>query len=133
MDKQKRPYRRRCRGGLPNCKNYIGDYKDVDGVDCCKQCDDYVDENPYDPYWEQMEDSFSSSKEYEELEKNNLLEDSDAYEKAFEVFQETYESWYDMRRRMSKERLCKERAHKERADKERLCKEKKYKEQAAKS
>ena len=128
MDKQKRPYRRRCRGGLPNCKNYIGDYKDVDGVDCCKQCDDYVDENPYDPYWEQMEDSFSSSKEYEELEKNNLLEDSDAYEKAFEVFQETYESWYDMRRRMSKERLCKERA-----DKERLCKEKKYKEQADKS
>jgi hypothetical protein len=65
-----------------------------------------------------MEDSFSLSKEYEELEKSNLLEDSYAYEKAFEYFQETYESWYDMRRRMSKER-----AEKERAEKERLCKE----------
>ena len=116
------------------CANLNGHRcKDVDGVDCCKQCDDYVDENPYDPYWEQMEDSFSSSKEYEELEKNNLLEDSDAYEKAFEVFQETYESWYDMRRRMSKERADKERLCKERADKERAEKEKKYKEQAAKS
>jgi hypothetical protein len=83
-NKQKRPYRRRCRGGLPNCKNYIGDYTDVDGVNCCKQCDDYVDQNPYDPYWEQMEESFSLSKGYEELEKNNLLEDSYAYEKAFE-------------------------------------------------
>ena len=30
--KVKRVYRKKCRGGLPKCKNYVGDYKDVDGV-----------------------------------------------------------------------------------------------------
>ena len=55
----------------------MGNYKDVD-------------ENPYDPYWEQMEQAFGESNEYEELEKNGLVEDSDAYE-----------SWPDMRRRMA--------------------------------
>ena len=93
---------KRCSGGLSNCKNYVGNYKDIDGVGCCEQCDIYVDENPYDPYWEQMEQAFGESEEYEELEKNGLVEDSDAYEKAYEKFQEKYESWPDMRRRMAK-------------------------------
>jgi hypothetical protein len=107
MEKDKTPKpktirRKKCSGGLPKCKNYIGDYKDVDGVGCCESCDKYVDENPYDPYWEHMEEDFSNSKEYEELEKNNLAEDFDAYHSAFENFQETYESWPVMRRRMAK-------------------------------
>jgi len=96
--------RKKCSGGLPKCKNYVGDYKDVEGVGCCLQCDIYIDDNPYDPYWEQMEYNFSNTKEYEELEKNGLLEDNDAYEKAFEKYQETYESWPVMRRRMATNR-----------------------------
>jgi hypothetical protein len=100
--KAKKPRGKKCSGGLPSCKSYVGDYKDVDGVGCCEKCDKYVDENPYDPYWEQMEQEFSSSEEYEELEKNNLLENEAAYEKAYEKFQANYESWPDMRRRMAK-------------------------------
>jgi hypothetical protein len=101
--KQKRVYRKKCRGGLANCKNYIGDYKDVDGVGCCEQCDKYIDDNPYDPYWEQMEQEFSSSPEYEKLEKNGFLA-TFAYDKAFEKFQASYEPWPTMRRRMAKKR-----------------------------
>jgi hypothetical protein len=99
--KQKRVYRKKCRGGLPACKNYVGDYKDIDGVGCCEECDKYIDENPYDPYWEQMEQEFAESKECKELAKNNLLEDYNAYEKAFEKFQAGYEPWPLMRRRMA--------------------------------
>ena len=99
-----KPKKKRCVGGLPKCKNYVGDYDDVEGVGCCEKCDKYIDENPYDPYWEQMEQQFSYSSEFEELEKNNLLEDYDAHEKAFEKFQENYESWPDMRRRMASNR-----------------------------
>ena len=101
--KPKQTRRKRCRGGLSDCKNYVGEYKDVDGVGCCEQCDKYVDDNPYDPYWEHMEEDFGESKEYEELEKRGLVEDCDAYEKAFEKFQESYESWPVMRRRMARE------------------------------
>jgi hypothetical protein len=100
--KPKKIRRKRCQGGLSDCKNFIGDYKDVDGVDCCEECDKYVDENPYDPYWEQMSQAFQDSKEYEELEKQGLLEDYDAYEKAFQKYHANYESWPDMRRRMAK-------------------------------
>jgi len=99
---EKRVRRKRCSGGLPACKNFVGDYKDVDGVGCCEQCDKYVDDNPYDPYWEQMDIAFSDSKEYEELEKQGLVEDCDEYEKAFEKYQEDYEPWPIMRRRMAK-------------------------------
>jgi hypothetical protein len=49
-----------------------------------------------------MQDAFGNTKEYKELEKVGLLEDNDAYEKAFEKFQETYEPWPVMRRRMAK-------------------------------
>jgi hypothetical protein len=49
-----------------------------------------------------MEQNFSSSPECEELEKNGLLEDSHAYDKAFEKFQASYEPWPVMRRRMAK-------------------------------
>jgi len=99
--------RKRCQGGLQDCKNLVPlDYKDVDGVGCCEQCDKYVDDNPYDPYWEQMQDAFGNTKEYEELKKAGLLEDNDVYEKAFEKFQETYEKWPDMRRRMAKCNKC---------------------------
>lgn len=94
--------RKMCSGGLPDCKNYVDKYKDVDGVGCCEECDKYIDENPYDPYWEQMEDQFSDSKEYKELEKNGLLENCDAYEKAFEKYQASYEPWPVMRRRFAK-------------------------------
>jgi hypothetical protein len=94
---EKKPRRKRCKGGLATCKNFVGDYKDVEGVGCCKECDDYIDENPYDPYWEQMEQAFSDSKEYKLLEKNN----DDAYEKAYEKFQLNYEPWPVMRRRMA--------------------------------
>jgi hypothetical protein len=93
---------KRCQGGLPSCKKYVGEYKDVEGVGCCEECDKYVDENPYDPYWEQMDQDFSNSDEYEELVKNNLEENHEAYEKAFEKYQETYEPWPVMRRRMAK-------------------------------
>jgi len=96
-----KPRRKRCIGGQPDCKNYVGDYKDIDDVGCCEQCDKYVDENPYDPYWEHMDNDFENSKEYEELEKNGQLEDAEAYEKAFEKYQANYESWPDMRRRMA--------------------------------
>jgi hypothetical protein len=41
---------KRCKGGLSSCKKYVGNYKDVEGVGCCEECDKYVDENPYDPY-----------------------------------------------------------------------------------
>ena len=102
QQKTKRVYRKKCQGGLPKCKNYIENYKDVDGVGCCEQCDKYVDENPYDPYWEQMEQAFEYSKEYEELKGQNLLEECDRYEKAFEKYQESYEPWPVMRRRMAK-------------------------------
>jgi hypothetical protein len=100
--KIKKIVRKRCSGGLDKCKNYVGDYKDVEGVGCCEECDKYVDENPYDPYWEHMEEDFGESKEYQELEKKGLTEDYDSYEKAFEKFQETYEPWPVMRRRMAK-------------------------------
>jgi hypothetical protein len=105
MDSQqetKRIYRKKCRGGLPKCKNYIGNYRDVDGVGCCEQCDKYVDENPYDPYWELLLQDFENSEAYAELEKNNLIEDADAYDEAYEKFQESYEPWPVMRRRMAK-------------------------------
>jgi hypothetical protein len=49
-----------------------------------------------------MENEFSSSKEYKELVKAKLLENYEAYEKAFEKYQETYEPWPIMRRRMAK-------------------------------
>jgi len=94
---ERKPRRKRCEGGQPTCKNFVGDYKDVEGVGCCKECDDYIDENPYDPYWEQMEQAFSDSKEYKLLEKNN----DDAYEKAYQKFQLNYEPWPIMRRRMA--------------------------------
>ena len=97
------PRRKRCQGGLPECKNLVAlNYKDIDGVGCCEDCDKYIDDNPYDPYWDQMQEAFGNTKEYEELEKSGLLDDYDVYEKAFEKFQETYESWPDMRRRMAK-------------------------------
>jgi hypothetical protein len=92
---------KKCTGGQPECKNYVGDYKDVEGVGCCEECDKYIDDNPYDPYWEHMEQEFWESKECKELEEKGLLEDTDAYEKAFEKYQETYESWPVMRRRMA--------------------------------
>ncbi len=100
--KQKKPRNKRCSGGLATCKNFIGDYKDVEGVGCCEQCDKYIDENPYDPYWEHMEQAFGNSKEYEEFQKSFLAEDYTAYERAYEKFQETYEPWPEMRRRMAK-------------------------------
>jgi hypothetical protein len=53
-----------------------------------------------------MQDAFGNTKEYEELKKAGLLEDNDVYEKAFEKFQETYEKWPDMRRRMAKCNKC---------------------------
>ena len=102
IPKQKRIYRKKCVGGLSNCKNYVGDYKDIEGVGCCEECDKYIDDNPYDPYWEHMEQDFSNSKDYEEAEKSGLLEHVGGYEKAFEKFQESYEKWPDMRRRMAK-------------------------------
>ena len=109
--KKKTIRRKRCTGGLADCKNYVDEYKDVEGVGCCKKCDKYVDDNPYDPYWEQMEQEFGESKEYKELDES----DGDAYEKAFERFQETYEPWPVMRRRMEKVRE-KERREKERRE-----------------
>lgn len=96
--------RKRCRGGQPDCKNWANGYKDVDDVGCCEQCDKYIDDNPYDPYWEQMEDAFSNSELYKSVKKNGL-----EYEKAFETFQEGYEPWPQMRRRIAlKEKKRKE-------------------------
>jgi hypothetical protein len=51
--------------------------------------------------WEQMSQDFENSEEYAELEGKNLLEDSDTYDAAYEKFQESYESWPVMRRRMA--------------------------------
>jgi hypothetical protein len=93
--------RKRCQGGQPTCKNYVGEYKDVEGVGCCEHCDKYIDDNPYDPYFEHMEIEFADSKEYQELEKAGLTDDYNAYEKAFEKYQENYEPWPTMRRRMA--------------------------------
>jgi hypothetical protein len=105
MKKAKTVRRKRCQGGQPTCKNLVDiGYKDVDSAGCCAECDKYIDENPYDPYWEHMDNDFEFSEEHKYLEDNNLLDDYDAYEKAFEEYQEKYESWPDMRRRMAKER-----------------------------
>jgi len=101
--KPKRVYRKKCRGGFPECKIYIGDHKDVDGVGYCESCDKYIDENPWDPYWEHMEQEFGDSEEYAELEKAGLVEDYDSYEKAYEKYQANYEPWPIMRRRMAEE------------------------------
>jgi hypothetical protein len=59
--------------------------------------------NPWDPYWEHMNIEFGESGEYKELEKAGLLEDTDAYDKAYEEYRKNYEKWPDMRRRMAKE------------------------------
>lgn len=107
MEKSKPKLKKRCQGGQSKCKNYVGEYKDVEGVGCCEQCDTYIDKNPYDPYWEQMEHAFEFSKEYEELAAKDLLEDHDAYEKAFEKYQESYEPWPIMRRRMAAKNISK--------------------------
>jgi hypothetical protein len=50
-----------------------------------------------------MEQEFGESEEYAELEKAGLVEDSDAYEKAYEKYQANYEKWPVMRRRMAEE------------------------------
>jgi hypothetical protein len=103
MVKPKRIYRKKCCVGFDGCKIYRDDYKDVEGIGCCESCDKYIDENPWDPYWEHMENEFGDSEEYAELKKSGLVEDYDAYEKAFEKYQENYEKWPDMRRRMATE------------------------------
>jgi hypothetical protein len=54
-----------------------------------------------------MDQAFEFSKEYEELVAKNLLEDHDAYEKAFEKYQENYEPWPIMRRRMATRNISK--------------------------
>jgi hypothetical protein len=109
---QKRPRKKlgpRCKGGQPGCNKFIKGYEDVEGVGCCEECDRYIDENPYDPYWEHMANDFEfeSTNEYKKLQEKNLLEDNDAYdkayEKAYEKYQENYEKWPDMRRRMARE------------------------------
>lgn len=92
----------KCRGCYRDCNNYLEGYKDIDDCGCCKSCDDYIDENPDDPYWEQMANEFSSSKEYKELKRKKKLDDNDAYEVAYEKYQNNYESWPKMRRRMAK-------------------------------
>jgi hypothetical protein len=104
VQKPKRMYRKKCRGGQPNCKNYVGDYKDVESFGCCEECDKYIDNNPYDPYWEHMNNDFENSKQYEELEKNGLHHDPDAYQDAYERYVQYYESWPAMRRRLVKEK-----------------------------
>ena len=95
----------KCIGGQPGCTNYVNGYKDVDGNGCCEDCDKYIDDNPYDPYWEHMANEFTSSKEYKELKKKKLVNNEDEYEKAYQKYQDNYESWYDMRRRMAKKNL----------------------------
>jgi len=92
----------KCSGCYRDCNNYLEGYKDVDDCGCCKSCDDYIDDNPYDPYWEQMANEFSSSKEYKTLKRKGKLDDSVAYEVAYEKYQANYESWPKMRRRMAK-------------------------------
>jgi len=101
-EKTKRIYRKKCRGGLDKCKNYIGNYKDVEGIGCCEQCDKCVDENPYDPYWEHMEQEFENSDEYKELEEKGLLEDGDSCDAAYKKYHKSYEPWPIMRRRAAK-------------------------------
>lgn len=91
----------KCVGGQPGCTNLLNGYKDVDSVFSCKICDEFIDNNPYDPYWEHMANEFSSSPEYKQLKKQKLLKNEKAYEAAYEKYQENYESWYDMRRRMA--------------------------------
>lgn len=83
------------------CNNLLDLYKDVDDSGICFICDRQIDETPYDPYWEQMANEFSSSPEYKNLKKRKLLNNEAAYEAAYEEYQENYESWYDMRRRMA--------------------------------
>jgi hypothetical protein len=92
----------KCSSCYRNCNNYLNGYKDIDDCGCCKSCDDYIDDNPYDPYWEQIANEFSSSKEYKALKRKGKLDDSDAYEIAYEKYQANYESWPKMRRRMAK-------------------------------
>jgi hypothetical protein len=92
----------KCIGGQPGCNNYVNGYKDVEEVGCCEECDKYIDENPYDPYWEQMANEFSSSKEYKKLKQKKLLDNENEYEKAYQKYCDNYESWYIMRRRMAK-------------------------------
>jgi hypothetical protein len=55
-----------------------------------------------------MEQQFGDSKEYAELKKAGLVEDSDAYEEAYEKYQVNYEPWPVMRRRMANEGKTKE-------------------------
>lgn len=110
--KQKRVYRKKCCGGFTGCKIYVGSHKDVDGAGYCESCDNYIDENPWDPYWEHMEQQFGDSKEYAELKKAGLVEDSDAYEEAYEKYQVNYEKWPVMRRRMANEGKTKEKRRK---------------------
>jgi hypothetical protein len=95
--------KKNCVGGFPWCKTYIGGFKDVDGAGYCGSCDKCVDRNPWDPYWEHMNNEFGESGEYKELEKAGLVEDTDAYDKAYEKYRKNYEKWPDMRRRMAKE------------------------------
>ena len=52
-----------------------------------------------------MANEFTSSKEYKELKKKKLVNSEDEYEKAYQKYQDNYESWYDMRRRMAKKNL----------------------------
>ena len=75
----------------------------VDGAGYCDSCDKYVDRNPWDPYWEHMNNEFGESGEYKELENAGLVEHTDPYDKAYEIYQKNYEKWPDMRRRMVKE------------------------------
>jgi len=87
--KPKRIYKKKCNGGQPSCKNCVGDYKNVKGVG---YCDKYIDNHPYDPYWEHMNNDFENSKEYEELKKNGLLQDTGVYRDAYERYVQYYES-----------------------------------------
>ncbi len=41
--------KKNCVGGFPGCKTRVGDYKGVDGAGYCDSCDNYVDQNPWDP------------------------------------------------------------------------------------
>jgi hypothetical protein len=62
-----------CVGGFSGCKSCTGDYMDADGERYCDSCDKYLDQNPWDPYWEHMHTDFGESKEYKELEKAGAL------------------------------------------------------------
>ena len=92
----------KCSGCYRDCNNYLEGYKDIDDCGCCKSCDDYIDDNPYDSYWEQMANDFSSSKEYKALKRKGKLNVHVAYEDAYKTYQDNYESWPEMRRRMTK-------------------------------